>query len=65
MSLAETYHTEEMHTRWAHARRYMIMTRAVSLVLLLTSALVMHTTLMKTGSDLLVTFNPSSTPENR
>tara|TARA_R110000787_G_scaffold35458_5_gene91089 strand:- start:544 stop:783 length:240 start_codon:yes stop_codon:yes gene_type:complete len=60
MSFAETQHSENMHARWSHARRYMIMTRAVSLVLLLTSGLMMHATFVKTGSDAMAQFEHSS-----
>ncbi|MGC1495573.1 MAG: hypothetical protein WA790_07180 [Sulfitobacter sp.] len=65
MNLTETYHSEDMHARWSHARRYVIMTRAVSIILLLTSGIMMHTALMKTGGDVLSTFNQSSTIDIR
>lgn len=65
MSLAETYHHENMHARWVHNRRHMVMTRVVCIVLLMTSGLVMHTTYVKAGNDAMGHFNQSTISENR
>jgi len=56
MSISETQHSENMHARWSHARRYVIMTRTVSVILLLTSGIMMHTIFNKSGNEAMNKF---------
>ncbi|MGJ8627642.1 MAG: hypothetical protein ACSHXB_11850 [Sulfitobacter sp.] len=56
MSLTETKHSEDMHARWLHSRRYVVMTRTVSVILLLTSGIMMHNIFNKSGDEAMNKF---------